>query len=181
MGRRGQTQLEETAVGKFSSNTAQQLFGTLSLLCILLGHATHWHICYPQIPWARDRFSSWPPGVLQPTRALIPTWTQLLPPVISPEAALGKTLTSNPCLPTEERRIREDGWWGSQGQPSWEGAGSPGPAKSKAMLSSGDGGTPVSWTVSRFLASDTHMRDASQQIPARNFMGTFSDYPLRGL
>lgn len=68
---------------------------------------------------------------------------------------------------------------GEPGSTSWEGAGCSGPAKSKAMLSSGDGGSPVSRTVFRFLASDTYMRGASQQIPIRSLMGPFS-YSLRG-
>lgn len=94
---------------KLGRDTAQPLSGTLSLLGVLLGRATHWHICHPQTPRAGDRFSSWSPGVLQPTQGThTHTWTQHLPPVAL-EVALRKTLTSNPCLPTEERRLREVG------------------------------------------------------------------------
>lgn len=89
--------------------------GTLSLHRVLLGHATNWHICHPQTPRAGDRFPSWPSGVLQPILVLTPTWTQLSPPVAL-EPASGKTLISNPCLPAEERRLREVGWWVNQCQ-----------------------------------------------------------------
>lgn len=134
---RAQLQLEETAVGS-SAETVQQLFRTLSLLCVLLGHATNWHICHPQKPRAGDRFSSWPPGVLQPTRVLTPTWTQLLL-LVALESALGKTLTSNPCLPREERRLREVGWWVSQGQPAGREQGAQGLLSQRLCCPQGTG------------------------------------------
>lgn len=69
---------------------------------------------------------------------------------------------------------------GEPGSTSWDGAEYPGPAESKATLSSGGGSTRVSWTVSGLLAVDTYMRDVSQQISTRGLMGTFS-YSLKGL
>lgn len=51
-----------------SAETAQHLLGTLSLLCVLLGHATNWHICPPTETTGRGQIfimATWGPAAHQ--------------------------------------------------------------------------------------------------------------------